>query len=347
LNLDTLGTVARREGQYDRARSFHEESLAASQRIGFKSGIALALACLGHVARALGDDATARAHYAASLRLYRESGDRRGIALTLGNLAVIAEREGNHLEVRENLSESLTTARRVGDKRILAAALHQQVRGALAGGDLPLAVASGAESLELSVELQDRRGIARALEGCAHVLVAAGRREAARELSDRAEALLDSLGERRSPTEQASQVRLRPRLRDDRGSDNAAAVMDPAVIVVTGTGHPGLTLEQAIEEMLAIARHSVSGETPLAATSPAPVPALTPREAEVAALIARGWSNRQIAERLVISRRTADSHVAHILAKLGFAVRSQIAAWATGQVSRQTMVPAVERGEAG
>ncbi len=51
-------------------------------------------------------------------------------------------------------------------------------------------------------------------------------------------------------------------------------------------------------------------------------------------LIARGWSNRQIAKELVISQRTADTHVAHILAKLGFAARSQIAVWATGQISR-------------
>ncbi|MFC7219202.1 ATP-binding protein [Streptomyces polyrhachis] len=53
---------------------------------------------------------------------------------------------------------------------------------------------------------------------------------------------------------------------------------------------------------------------------------LTPREREVAALIAEGLSNRQIAERLVISKRTADAHVDHILTKLGFNSRAQVAA---------------------
>jgi DNA-binding CsgD family transcriptional regulator len=55
--------------------------------------------------------------------------------------------------------------------------------------------------------------------------------------------------------------------------------------------------------------------------------ALSPREAEVAKLVAEGLTNRQIAERLVISERTAQNHVQHILTKLGFATRSQIVAW--------------------
>ena len=56
-------------------------------------------------------------------------------------------------------------------------------------------------------------------------------------------------------------------------------------------------------------------------------PGLGEREAEVALLVAQGLTNRQIAERLVISERTAENHVQHILATLGFATRSQIAAW--------------------
>jgi DNA-binding CsgD family transcriptional regulator len=57
------------------------------------------------------------------------------------------------------------------------------------------------------------------------------------------------------------------------------------------------------------------------------VPVLSPREAQVADLVAEGLTNRQIARRLVISERTAQNHVQHILTKLGFATRSQIAAW--------------------
>lgn len=57
---------------------------------------------------------------------------------------------------------------------------------------------------------------------------------------------------------------------------------------------------------------------------------LSPREAQVAKLVAAGLTNRQIAERLVISERTAQNHVQHILTKLSFTRRSQIAAWNAG-----------------
>jgi DNA-binding NarL/FixJ family response regulator len=54
---------------------------------------------------------------------------------------------------------------------------------------------------------------------------------------------------------------------------------------------------------------------------------LTAREQEVAILIAYGFTNRQIAEQLVIALRTADNHVQHIFDKLGLTSRSQVAAW--------------------
>jgi non-specific serine/threonine protein kinase len=67
---------------------------------------------------------------------------------------------------------------------------------------------------------------------------------------------------------------------------------------------------------------------------PAESPAvLTRREREIADLIAEGLTSREIAERLVISVRTAETHTEHILAKLGFRSRVQVATWVSRQRS--------------
>jgi non-specific serine/threonine protein kinase len=54
---------------------------------------------------------------------------------------------------------------------------------------------------------------------------------------------------------------------------------------------------------------------------------LTRREVEVARLVATGRSNREIAAEFVLSERTVESHVQHILTKLGFTSRAEVAAW--------------------
>lgn len=68
----------------------------------------------------------------------------------------------------------------------------------------------------------------------------------------------------------------------------------------------------------------------------APAALLTAREREVAGCVARGMSNPQIAAALVVSERTAQNHVQHILTKLGFSRRSQIAVWAVHNLGTRT-----------
>ena len=64
---------------------------------------------------------------------------------------------------------------------------------------------------------------------------------------------------------------------------------------------------------------------------------LSPRETEVASLIAQGLSNREIAAGLVITEKTAANHVEHIMAKLNLRSRAQIAVWAV----RHGLAPAL------
>jgi non-specific serine/threonine protein kinase len=85
-------------------------------------------------------------------------------------------------------------------------------------------------------------------------------------------------------------------------------------------------LELSVPEAIAIARN----EAP-APASRTPAAQLTRREREIAGLVTQGLGNREIAEHLVLAKRTVDSHIEHIFHKLGFTSRTQIAAW----VSRQ------------
>jgi len=83
----------------------------------------------------------------------------------------------------------------------------------------------------------------------------------------------------------------------------------------------GLSFDEAVG--LALGRRSAA---PTGA-EPETVVRLTRREREIAELVAEGLSNREVAERLFISQRTAEGHVDRIMRKLGFSTRAQIAAW--------------------
>ena len=78
------------------------------------------------------------------------------------------------------------------------------------------------------------------------------------------------------------------------------------------------------------AQHPLPSLTPLRAAKEQ-FGGLTAREREVAALVAQGSSNREIAEFLVVSERTVGAHISNILSKLEFASRTQIATWAVAK----------------
>jgi len=76
-----------------------------------------------------------------------------------------------------------------------------------------------------------------------------------------------------------------------------------------------------------LASHTLPARTSQPLAHIFPLHGLTAREREVADLVARGYSNQQIANALVLTCGTVANHVAHILAKLGAANRTQVAAW--------------------
>jgi DNA-binding CsgD family transcriptional regulator len=92
-----------------------------------------------------------------------------------------------------------------------------------------------------------------------------------------------------------------------------------------------LSLDCAVDEALALTGEVGQGPpAPPPRTGP-PAPSLTRREREVALLLARGKSDREIAAALAISPATASVHVHRILAKLALRSRHQVAAWVAAQ----------------
>jgi non-specific serine/threonine protein kinase len=112
----------------------------------------------------------------------------------------------------------------------------------------------------------------------------------------------------------------------ERELERARRALGAAAFEAAWTAGWTMSLDQAVEYALA---------APEPEPTPAPAPSaegpLSAREREVAVLVAQGLTNRQIAEALVISERTADRHVANILTKLGVQNRAQVAAWVTAR----------------
>jgi DNA-binding CsgD family transcriptional regulator len=92
----------------------------------------------------------------------------------------------------------------------------------------------------------------------------------------------------------------------------------------------GYSFEQAVSLALG---EDLEGDA-ASRRGPSPSGGLTRREREIAGLLAEGLSNKEIATRLVISQRTVETHVDHVLGKLGITSRAQVASWVAEQQSR-------------
>jgi predicted ATPase/DNA-binding CsgD family transcriptional regulator len=120
-------------------------------------------------------------------------------------------------------------------------------------------------------------------------------------------------------------------LRRESGCTGGAA---PLSAIGRGAGVPG---DRRRARVLAPANPSPSIPAAAPETPPGGAPGAAPlsaREREVAGLVAAGLSNREIAAALTVTPRTAETHVNHILSKLGLTRRAQVAAWVLVQGAR-------------
>jgi predicted ATPase/DNA-binding CsgD family transcriptional regulator len=198
-----------------------------------------------------------------------------------------------------------------------AAICHRQL------GSLGEAERLSKDGLEQQREFQDPICTAHLLENLAMLAITSGRLDEAVRLAHCAAATWSALG---------TTVRaFGPHMARDylRSTELVAEALGAEEFEAGGESYRELSLSEIISLALGD-RSAPAGQDVRQAQR------LTAREQQIAELIANGLSNKLIAETLVISPRTVGSHVEHILAKLDFSSRAQIATWSTQRSAKAT-----------
>ena len=316
--LDGAGFLAEAQGDAAAATALFAESIRLARDLGNETEEAWAVHGMGRVALLTGDFDRAQALFKESLALFVDRGDYSACARTLHYLADIPRERGDLSRAAEIDQQAITFAREAGDTQIQGWILAHLGNVVFLLGDTERAEALYREGLSIVSKLRDPWGIAVCLMGLTGLAGARGHAERAAKLFGMQQALRTKIGTTAPPTGPSA---------FQHGVDAARATLGSARFeAVAAEGHR-MTLEQALAYAFA------DGETPplpsiANASSKAPsVGGLTAREQEVAVLVAEGYSNRAIADALVIAPRTVETHVSNILAKLALHSRAQIAAW--------------------
>jgi DNA-binding NarL/FixJ family response regulator len=318
--LQNLGFVAQQQEDWEAARGYLERCLAVAREGGDQNEIANALHNLSGVLHDLGEVNQARMLLEECIPLFEQSGLPRSAAIAHLMLSIVALDQGDYDHARREAQLALAGQEQAGDSRAAVNARTTLANIALAQGDFASAERILCEGLGIMREIADPAAAAGALERFAALLAATGQAERALRLAGAAATLRESNG---AQLAQRYQQQLEAELAPARTALGLAAA---SAAYQAGRA---LTLSQAIREALSFSSEDGAAAGPVAITSrQAGERRLTQRELEIAALVSQGATNRQIAQALVIAEGTAANHVLHILNKLGFGSRSQIAAWA-------------------
>ena len=308
--LSFLAAVALRRGGPG-ARALAEEAVARGRAAGAPHPLATALFYLGAVT-GRSDPTAARAPLAESLERFRAVGDDFWCSVVLSAQAGLLRADGHDAAARALYEEGLAIRRRLAARRGVAAVLHNLAVLDQRAGDRPGARTRLAEALGLFRAVGDRPGAAWCLAGLAAAAEADGQPERAARLLGAADPHLTAEAAPLHPPDAAERAGTRARVRRRLGEAAFAAAWAEG---------RAMSPEQAVA-------YALAAPPAAAPAAPAPPGPLSPREREVAALVAQGLTNRQIAARLVVTARTAATHVEHILGKLALTSRVQIGLWA-------------------
>ncbi|WP_431999726.1 ATP-binding protein [Streptomyces sioyaensis] len=305
------------QGDIDAARRLLAEAGELAERLGGAVRGAFVRLILGVMALFSGDLASAASLISDALSGFRAKHPR-GELFALSMLGLTWGLRGDRERGLAHLDECLALASQRGELYWRAWALWA-IAFIEVDHDLERAVAAGTEALHTHARMGARMGLAFTTDTLAWVNERQGRHTRAATLFGAAAAVWHEIGG--SPEYYvpmgAAHHRHVSMARAALGADRYEAAFR------RGRQLPvWQAVDFALESQAAAAKspHPAAGKTPL-----------TSREWQIAELVAEGLGNKEIAARLIIAPRTADTHVGNILSKLGFTSRTQLAVWYTAQ----------------
>ena len=312
-SLLNLGAAARVRGNYEQAESALERSLALMRSIDDRLGVANVLRQRGRVAHDVGRGDDAERWASEALRIYRDLSEWHQAGHAYDQLGEAACEQRQFERAAERYSQATQLLRQAGCEEGETSTLYHEARLAHAQDDAERARTLCLNALRVMEGRGVRREVGFALELLAIVTVHEHPQRAAR-LLGAAENVRAAVG-----------IALPPLDRDEHQRALSAARVALSAAAFEQAWESGRAMSSGEVVTFALA----DAVEPAAVSSrPSPLESLTTREREVTLLVARGFTNREIAATLVIAERTVESHVTHVLVKLALRSRAQLAVWA-------------------
>jgi predicted ATPase/DNA-binding CsgD family transcriptional regulator len=313
-----VAALHRTRSEYPAAVAAARESAAIRRQLGDQAALAEALIMLADMLALAGDPGEAAALAAESVAIRRQRGDLVGTAWALLVLGNIATSQGDFAAARAHYEEAFALRAGLSNSQIDGWLLHCLGANHGGGGDATAARALLEQALALFRARSEPRGIAWSLLTLGDLDLRQADTAAGLALLEESLVRFDELGE--SAGVVVCSVLLRRPLPPGLLSELGAPLMR-AMWRKLGREMP------AIPDLERGTTGQEAAFSPLAQAAPLP-DGLTPRQVEVLVLLARHYSDREIADELVLSVRTVERHVANIYAKTGVSSRRMAAEYA-------------------
>ena len=312
-----LSRMAYWQGEYSQARELGEQSLAWLRKLGEDVLAGWVLSLLGSINMYAGEDERARACLEEVLATTNDDEVRLDAEMSLGELFV---QRGDLVRARAHLERCVASATAPETRWHVTTAVLFLAVVDFFDGQHASARRRVAEVLELYRQLGNPYAVSASLYAAAGLAVAAGDPERALRLCGAAASERDAIRAPLAPRWEA--------LAQATVVDPARAALDPRRAEAAWAAGARLSLDEAVAYALA---DPATAAARAAGASVSAGVTLTRREREVALLVAKGLTNRQIASHLLIAERTVEGHMERIRGKLCVRSRTQVAVWVVEQ----------------